>query len=76
MLKRPLNVLISGGGIAGASLAFTLARQPVFKMQTNIRLIEKSPAPRTTGQAVDIRGPGNVMRNHDYGLVDIVQVLM
>lgn len=44
--------------MAGASLAFTLARQPGFKLQPNITLIEKSPVPRTTGQAVDIRGPG------------------
>lgn len=58
MSQRPLNILISGGGIAGASLAFTLARQPGFQMQPIITLIEKSPAPRTTGQAVDIRGPG------------------
>ncbi|KAJ4403386.1 hypothetical protein N0V91_006617 [Didymella pomorum] len=58
MSQQPLNILISGGGIAGASLAFTLARQPGFKLQPNITLIEKAPAPRTTGQAVDIRGPG------------------
>jgi 2-polyprenyl-6-methoxyphenol hydroxylase-like FAD-dependent oxidoreductase len=58
MSQQPLNILISGGGIAGASLAFTLARQPGFKLQPNITLIEKASAPRTTGQAVDIRGPG------------------
>ncbi|KAF2628873.1 FAD/NAD(P)-binding domain-containing protein [Macroventuria anomochaeta] len=64
MSQQPLNILISGAGVAGASLALTLARQPGFKMQPNITLIEKSPVPRTTGQAVDIRGPGvDVIRN-------------
>ncbi|KAF1926318.1 FAD/NAD(P)-binding domain-containing protein [Didymella exigua CBS 183.55] len=58
MSQQPLNILISGAGIAGASLAFTLARQPGFKVQPSITVIEKSPVPRTTGQAVDIRGPG------------------
>lgn len=59
MSQRPsLNILISGAGVAGASLALTLARQPGFKMQPTITLIEKSPVPRTTGQAIDIRGPG------------------
>jgi 2-polyprenyl-6-methoxyphenol hydroxylase-like FAD-dependent oxidoreductase len=64
MSQQPLNILISGGGIAGASLAFTLARQPGFKLQPNITLIEKASAPRTTGQAVDIRGPGNGVQIH------------
>ncbi|OSS52730.1 hypothetical protein B5807_02095 [Epicoccum nigrum] len=58
MSQQPLNILISGAGVAGASLALMLARQPGFKMQPRITLIEKSPEPRTTGQAVDIRGPG------------------
>ncbi|KAG9205430.1 hypothetical protein G6514_008072 [Epicoccum nigrum] len=58
MSQQPLNILISGAGVAGASLALMLARQPGSKMQPRITLIEKSPEPRTTGQAVDIRGPG------------------
>jgi 2-polyprenyl-6-methoxyphenol hydroxylase-like FAD-dependent oxidoreductase len=58
MSQQPLSILISGAGVAGASLALMLARQPGFKMQPNITLIERSPVPRTTGQAVDIRGPG------------------
>lgn len=57
-MSQPLSILISGAGVAGASLALTLARQPGFKMQPNITLVERSPVPRTTGQAVDIRGPG------------------
>lgn len=58
MTQQPLSILISGAGVAGASMALTLARQPGFKMQPHITLVEKSPVPRTTGQAVDIRGPG------------------
>jgi|SRR5690242_4780907 len=58
MSQQPLNILILGGGVAGTSLALMLARQPGFKLQPKITLIERSPVPRTTGQAVDIRGPG------------------
>lgn len=57
MTQQPLSILISGAGVAGASLALMLARQPSFKMQPHITLIERSPVPRTTGQAIDIRGP-------------------
>lgn len=58
MTTQPLSILISGAGVAGTSVALMLARQPGFRMQPHITLIEKSPVPRTTGQAVDIRGPG------------------
>lgn len=58
MAQQPLNILISGSGIAGATLAYTLSRQQGFKLQPNITVVERSPEPRTTGQAVDIRGPG------------------
>lgn len=57
MSERPLDILISGAGVAGASLALLLARQPGFKMQPVITLIERSPVPRVTGQSIDIRGP-------------------
>lgn len=57
MSEQPLSILISGAGVAGASLALMLARQPGFKMQPAITLIERSPTPRLTGQSVDIRGP-------------------
>lgn len=58
MSQQPLSILICGAGVAGTSLALMLARQPGFKTQPKVTLIEKSPVPRTTGQAVDIRGPG------------------
>jgi len=57
MAQKPLSILISGGGIAGSSLALMLARHPSFMLKPIITLIERSPVPRTTGQAIDIRGP-------------------
>lgn len=48
-----LKVLISGAGIAGPCLAYWLSRTP---LNTAITMVERSPVPRTTGQAVDIRG--------------------
>lgn len=35
-----------------------LARHPKLSIKPIVTLIERSPTPRTTGQAVDIRGPG------------------
>jgi 2-polyprenyl-6-methoxyphenol hydroxylase-like FAD-dependent oxidoreductase len=58
MSKQPLNVLISGAGIAGTTAALCLARHPNFILKPNITIIERSATPRTTGQAIDIRGPG------------------
>jgi 2-polyprenyl-6-methoxyphenol hydroxylase-like FAD-dependent oxidoreductase len=56
MSSEPLKILISGAGIAGSSLALMLARQPSFHLRPIVTLIERSPVPRLTGQAVDIRG--------------------
>jgi 2-polyprenyl-6-methoxyphenol hydroxylase-like FAD-dependent oxidoreductase len=47
------KVLIAGGGIAGPCLAFWLSKT---KLNVHITIIERSPTPRVTGQAVDIRG--------------------
>jgi 2-polyprenyl-6-methoxyphenol hydroxylase-like FAD-dependent oxidoreductase len=44
-------VLISGAGIAGPALAYWLARAHV-----EVTVVERAPAPRLGGQAVDIRG--------------------
>ncbi|KAF2096236.1 FAD/NAD(P)-binding domain-containing protein [Rhizodiscina lignyota] len=57
MSRKPLSILISGQGIAGSSLALMLARHPSFSPKPNITLVERSSTPRTTGQAIDIRGP-------------------
>ncbi|WP_150461976.1 FAD-dependent monooxygenase [Nesterenkonia ebinurensis] len=45
------DILVSGGGIAGAALAYWL-RQYGFRPT----VVERAPAPRTGGHAVDIRG--------------------
>ncbi|MGW5644689.1 FAD-dependent monooxygenase [Saccharopolyspora sp. NPDC003752] len=45
------NVLISGAGIAGPTLAYWLQRKGF-----SVTLVERSPGPRSGGQAVDIRG--------------------
>ncbi|TEY86573.1 hypothetical protein BOTCAL_0006g00530 [Botryotinia calthae] len=48
-----LKVLISGAGIAGPCLAYWLARTG---LNTSVKIIERSPIPRATGQAIDIHG--------------------
>lgn len=54
MSSPPLKVLIVGAGIAGPCLAYWLTKTSTpFK----ITVLERSPSPRSTGQAVDIRGP-------------------
>ncbi|MGW4060328.1 FAD-dependent oxidoreductase [Amycolatopsis sp. NPDC004747] len=45
------NVLISGAGIAGATLARFLARAGWA-----VTVVERAPGPRTGGQAIDVRG--------------------
>ena len=48
----PFDVLISGGGIAGPSLAFWLTRHGHA-----VTIVEQARELRTGGQAVDFRGP-------------------
>lgn len=48
-----IKILISGAGIAGPCLAYWLSRT---RLNTSITIVERSPVPRVTGQAVDIRG--------------------
>jgi 2-polyprenyl-6-methoxyphenol hydroxylase-like FAD-dependent oxidoreductase len=45
------NILISGAGVAGGTLAWFLARQG-----WSVTVVERAPAPRTGGQAIDVRG--------------------
>ncbi|KAI4955077.1 hypothetical protein J4E91_000933 [Alternaria rosae] len=49
---RPLNILISGSGIAGPVTAYWLHR---FMPTCQITIVERSPEPRLGGQAVDLR---------------------
>jgi len=55
---EPLNILISGGGIAGFVLAFWLLKLNTAGTPKRIHLtiIERAPAIRLTGASVDIRG--------------------
>ncbi|PVI05385.1 FAD/NAD(P)-binding domain-containing protein, partial [Periconia macrospinosa] len=63
---------VSGAGVAGSSLALMLARHPKLTPKPIVTLIERSPVPRTTGQAIDIRGPGvHVIRN--FGLEEKIR---
>lgn len=54
MTGTKLRVLISGAGIAGPCLAFWLSRT---RHDVSITIVERSPVPRVTGQALDVRGP-------------------
>lgn len=49
---QPLNILISGSGIAGPCLAFWLHK---LIPNCHITILERSPTPRHGGQAVDLR---------------------
>lgn len=53
-MSSPLKILIAGGGIAGSCAAYWLSRSD---LNAFITVLERAPAPRTTGQAIDIRGP-------------------
>ncbi|KAI9721624.1 MAG: hypothetical protein M1828_005115 [Chrysothrix sp. TS-e1954] len=48
-----LNVLVCGAGVGGPSAAYWLA-----KTGAKVTIVERSPSPRKTGQAVDIRSVG------------------
>jgi len=48
----PFDILISGGGIAGPSLAYWLTRHG-----HDVTIVEQARELRTGGQAVDFRGP-------------------
>lgn len=49
----PLKILISGGGVAGTSLAFWLT-----KLNQDVTVVEWYPCLRTTGLQIDLRGQG------------------
>src|ERR1700689_3237672 len=50
---RNKDILISGASIAGPALAYWLRSQGF-----NPTVVERAPAPRPGGQAVDLRGAG------------------
>jgi 2-polyprenyl-6-methoxyphenol hydroxylase-like FAD-dependent oxidoreductase len=62
MSQAPVKILITGGGIAGPTLAYWLTRIPA-RTPLSITILERSPEPRLTGQSVDIReAPVEIMR--------------
>ena len=63
----PFDILISGGGIAGPSLAYWLTRQGHA-----VTVIEQAQQLRTGGQAVDFRGPALTVLEK-MGLLDKVR---
>lgn len=63
----PFDVLISGGGIAGPSLAFWLTR-----LGHSVTIVEQAQVLRTGGQAVDFRGPAVTVLDK-MGLLERVQ---
>src|SRR5437764_14621222 len=50
------NVLISGAGVGGPALAYWLTRRGF-----EVTIVERAPAPRPGGQAVDLRGAGRTV---------------
>ncbi|OAL56479.1 flavo protein monooxygenase [Pyrenochaeta sp. DS3sAY3a] len=64
-----LNILISGAGIAGPCLAYWLSKT---RLNPSITIVERSPVPRVTGQAIDIRG-GAIKIVEKMGLKTAIQ---
>src|SRR5260370_10587020 len=65
-MKRP-SVLTPGGGIAGPARAYGFRRYGF-----SVTVVERAPAPRTGGQAIDIRGAGREAAKR-MGLLDQIR---
>ncbi|MFF0736093.1 FAD-dependent monooxygenase [Streptomyces chartreusis] len=65
--KRPLRVLVAGGGVAGQALAFWLTRGG-----HQVTVVERFPALRASGAQVDLRGQG-IEAVERMGLLDTVR---
>ncbi|GLZ30029.1 FAD-dependent oxidoreductase [Lentzea sp. NBRC 105346] len=63
-----MDILISGAGIAGPSLAFWLRR-----FGFAVTVVERAPAPRDGGQAVDFRGTAHMTVLRRMGLLDEIR---
>src|SRR3954454_18067499 len=64
-----MRALISGGGIAGPALAYWLRRHG-----TEVTVVDRAPAPRPGGQAIDVRGVAMTVVEQ-MGLVDELRAL-
>jgi 2-polyprenyl-6-methoxyphenol hydroxylase-like FAD-dependent oxidoreductase len=67
---RGLRVLISGAGVAGPALAYWLSRYGA-----TTAVVEVAPALRTTGFAVDFRGPTHLGVLTKMGVLDDLRAL-
>ena len=63
------SVLISGAGIAGPALASWLTRRGMA-----VTVVERAPAPRPGGQAVDLRGAARTVAER-MGLLDQIRAV-
>src|SRR4051794_15923816 len=63
------SVLISGAGIAGPALASWLTRAGV-----DVTVVERAPAPRPGGQAVDLRGAARTVAGR-MGLLEEIRAV-
>jgi 2-polyprenyl-6-methoxyphenol hydroxylase-like FAD-dependent oxidoreductase len=63
------NILVSGAGIAGPALAYWLRRYGF-----TVTVVERAPALRPGGQAVDLRGAGRTVVDR-MGLLDQVRAV-
>src|SRR5262245_38424740 len=62
------NILISGASVAGPTLAYWLRRYGF-----NPTLVERAPAPRMGGQAIDLRGTAREVAERMGIMADIRQ---
>ncbi|MBC2876552.1 MULTISPECIES: FAD-dependent monooxygenase [Streptomyces] len=63
------DILISGGGVAGPALAYWLCRAGF-----SVTVVERAAAPRSGGQAVDLRGAGRTVVSR-MGLMEQARAL-
>lgn len=61
------NILISGASVAGPALAYWLRRYGF-----NVTIVERAPAPRSGGQAIDLRGTARTVVER-MGILDDIR---
>ncbi|MEU9198435.1 FAD-dependent monooxygenase, partial [Streptomyces hundungensis] len=68
MTNKHTSVLISGASIAGPALAYWLARSGA-----TVTVVEKAPALRTGGQAIDFKGETHMELLRRMGILEEIQ---
>jgi 2-polyprenyl-6-methoxyphenol hydroxylase-like FAD-dependent oxidoreductase len=66
--RNDRNILISGASVAGPALAYWLRRYGFY-----VTIVERAPAPRSGGQAIDLRGAARVVVERMGVLDDVKQ---